>query len=94
MLMRTKTTKIYITKKNWKDRNSEAVFSITGIYKLANRLEYSNCVGVRREIRYFLCQEFSERKCHCGLRTHSLPTPAGTSDHTLSFSLHLFCFDL
>ena len=93
--MRKKTAKIYITvKKNCRDRNSEAVFSITGFCKLANRLEFSSCVGLCREPRHFLCQEFTERKCHCGVRTHSLAVSSDTSDHTLGFSLHLFCFDL
>lgn len=59
--MGIKTTKIYVTeKKNWKDRNSDAVFSVTGIYKFANRLEYSNYlyVGMCRDTRHFSCQEF------------------------------------
>jgi len=84
--------------KKWRNRNSEVVFSFTGIYMFENRLEYSNCVRVcrqtDRQTRHFLCQEFTERKCHCGVPTHSLAISSATSDYTLGFSLRLFCFVL
>jgi len=81
--IKTKQRGFTLLERNWRDRNSEAVFSITGIYKFANRLEYSKCVGVCRETRHFLCPDFTERKCHCGERTHSLAKSCDTSDHIL-----------